>query len=228
MAIKDKNGNVYRLRGPNPVMEDQDKWDSSKMKLINLSWSDEVVEDENNPIEKFEENLVKIDKALGLTPNKEANKSKVLNAKEFIQEIREAQEILDVEVKIEKPIEALVEEPIKEVEKVDPKISRIIKEKGVEYYCAPVIGEKTHVDEFYGTNHKTMKYGDQFIFNAVLIDQSDLELQFWSMNKISTNSIVYRKIREGGERWWRVKNTQEKTGGYLITSVISDLNPDFS
>ena len=53
MGIKDKDGNVYKLRGPNPIMNKQDQWDKSKIKLINAKWEDIIFEDEDNAIDKF-------------------------------------------------------------------------------------------------------------------------------------------------------------------------------
>ncbi len=36
MAIKDKDGTVYKLRGPNPIMTAQKKWDESKIVYYNM------------------------------------------------------------------------------------------------------------------------------------------------------------------------------------------------
>lgn len=226
MAIRDKDGKVYKLRGPNPLTKDQADWDKTKMKLINLSWQSEIVEDERNPIAAFESNLVKIDEELGLQPNAEANMA-VLDPQDFIQELQEPE--------IEPELEPVPESPKPEPKSVDPKptvtdakLARIIKERGVEYFCAPAIGKKTHMDALYGSTYQTIQYGDKFIFDAVLVDQSDLQLQFWCVRPLTVGSIVYRKIREGGERWWKVKDIEPKTGGYLVLSDISDTNPDFS
>jgi hypothetical protein len=66
------------------------------------------------------------------------------------------------------------------------------------------------------------------MFDAVIVDQSDLQLQLWCVKDISKDSIIYRKLNQGGERWWRIQHTEPKTGGYLCVCGISDLNPDFS
>lgn len=84
------------------------------------------------------------------------------------------------------------------------------------------------MDDLYGNVYQTTQYGDKFIFDAVVVDESDLQLQFWCVRPITINSIVYRKIREGGERWWRIKDIEPKTGGFLAVAIISDTNPDFS
>ena len=223
MAIKDKNGKVYKLRGPNPLTKDQADWDKGKTKLINLSWQSEIVEDERNPVVAFESNLVKIDEELGLQPNAQANTA-VLDPEEFIKEIQEPEIEPEPEPELPKPEPEPEPKPLV----TDARLARIIKERGVEYFCAPAIGKKTHMDSLYGSTYETIQYGDKFVFDAVLIDQSDLQLQFWCVRPLTIGSIIYRKIRDGGERWWRIKDIEPKTGGYLVVANVSDTNPDFS
>lgn len=215
MTIKDKSGKVYKLRGPNPMMKDQNRWDLNKLELINMGWSNDIVVDERNPINKFKTdfNVVDITEKLNLVPNKEAN-AEIVKSQNFIEEIQE-------ESVVEK-----IEEPA--VSDTNHQLDDIFKEKGVEYYCAPVIGEKQHVDDLYDNTYSTMKYGDKFVFVAVIIKESDLELQFWCVCSITINSIVFKKIKIKGQRWWRIKEISPKTGGYLCRAITSDTNPDFS
>lgn len=229
MTIYDSSGKVYKLTGVNPIMRDQADWDKKKMQLINMkSWKSEIVEDERNPVEKFKTdfNVVSIGDELGLFEGPEPPQTEVIKAKDFIDDINQTVEVVEPEP------EPLVEEPIVSKEPVvldlDARAARLIKERGAEYYCAPAIGVKEHRDDFYGSSYKTIQYGDKFIFDAVLIDQSDLQLQFWCVRKLEVNSVVYRKLRQGGERWWRITAVEPKTGGYLATASISDSNPDFS
>jgi hypothetical protein len=217
MAIRDRDGKVYKLRGPNPLMKDQSEWDRSKTKLINLSWGSEVVEDARNPIREFEENLVSIDKELGLKPNKEV--ATVISPKQFIEELQEL------------PEPEPVPEPVKPEPptiNVEPQVARLLKEKGVVYYCAPVIGIRKQVDDLYGTVYERKEYGDKFLFDAIIVAESDLQIQFWCVKPVTVNSVVYRKIKEGGERWWRINELEPKSGGYLVRAIPSDSNPDFS
>ena len=68
MAIRNKDGSIYKLRGPNPLMQNQDSWDHSKVELINFSQDSEKVTDPQNPAKKFEQqhNVVDIGKKLKL------------------------------------------------------------------------------------------------------------------------------------------------------------------
>lgn len=51
IMLRDKNGNVYRLKEPNPVVKGQTKWSESELVFHNLQWEDIVVfdDDENLP-----------------------------------------------------------------------------------------------------------------------------------------------------------------------------------
>ena len=225
MAIKDKDGNVYKLRGPNPLMRNQQEWDRSKLKFINMGSTTEIVEDARNPVKKFktEFNVVDIGEKLDLKPNKEAN---LVKAKDFIEEIAEPEEKVAIVAPPKEEPQEIKEGPVEF--DVNPHLADIMKQRGVEFYCAPVIGHKQHVDELYDNSYKTFKYGEKSIFDAIVIDMSDFELQFWCVRPISEDSIIHPKTREKGQRWWRVREVEPKTGGYLCKAITSDSNPDFS
>ena len=55
MAIKDKDGKGYTLRGPNPLMKAQQEWDKTKIRLFNMRGGrhEEVITDLRNPVEAF-------------------------------------------------------------------------------------------------------------------------------------------------------------------------------
>ena len=218
MAIKDRDGKVYKLRGPNPLLVQQQEWDKSKINFYNLKGTrnEVVVSDERNPVEAFKDNVIDIGKELKLE-SKEVH-TKTIEPKKFFEEIRE--------VPKERPTVVKMPEPVKLV--VDDKMARILKERGVEYHCCPAIGRKSHIDDLYGNGYSTVEYGEKFVFDAVIIDESDLELQFWCVKPVTAQSVIHKKHKQGGERWWRITNVDSKTGGWLARAVTSDSNPDFS
>lgn len=234
MAIKNKDGTTYQLRGPNPLMKDQADWDKTSIKLINLTGKSEIVKDDHNPIEEANSNIVNIRDELKLTG------TKVVRASDFIKEINQAQEMMpqfEEPESIPEPVvvpETVVipdptPEPTKEVQiNLDERLARIIKERGVEFYCAPAVDMKKVKDSLYGSSYETIIYGKQFIFDAIVLAESDLQIQFWSVNLIPINSVILKRDPEGGERWWRVSKNQPKTGGYISLGDISNSNPDFS
>jgi hypothetical protein len=111
---------------------------------------------------------------------------------------------------------------------VDQKTARLLKERGVEYYCAPAVGIKKFTDDLYGNTYDTVEYGEKFIFDAIVIDLSDFELQFWCVKPVTTKSVIYKKNKQGGERWWKITEVEPKMDGWLAKAITSDLNPDFS
>lgn len=202
MTIKDKNGKIYTLRGPNPLLNDQTEWDKNKVILHNFGNAE--IQSAPAPIQ---ENIVVV------PPVKQ--EAKFIPAQTFIEEIKSEPKKL--------PVEEIKPEP-----KIDP-VAKILKEKGIQYYCAPITGYKEHHDELYGSQYTTPIYGEQFIFPAIVIDQSDLQIQIWCQKELTDNSIIFQKIKEGvwEQRWWKIKETEPKSGGYLVIGVVSDINPSF-
>jgi hypothetical protein len=225
MAIKDKDGKVYKLRGPNPLVKEMAAWDQSAVKLINIGEQVEVevIHDTGSPVQLMKDNVINIKKELDLFEGPE--RSKIIAPQEFIKDIVESEVVAPIEVVV---VEEQVVENKPVTLDVNEKIAKIFKDRGVEYFCAPVIGYDTFRDDFYGSSYKTPKFGKQIMFDAVIVDQSDLQLQFWCIKDIPKDSIIYRKLNQGGERWWRVQHTEQKTGGYLCVCGVSDINPDFS
>lgn len=205
MAIKSRDGSVYKLRGPNPLMESQADWDKSKMKLINMGRHNSEVHQDKKP------NVVVLPVIPKATP---------IPARNFLAEAAES-EPAKPEPKPEPP-------PVTRQEELPEDIKRLFDAKGEKYFCAPAIGTKTHLDSLYGDTYQTIQYGDKYLFDALILDQTDLSLSLWCVRQITVNSIVYRKVQGGGERWWRVRSVEPKTGGYVVVSMPSDSNPDFS
>lgn len=237
MAIKDKNGNVVKLRGPNPVMRDQADWDASKVKLINCGWKSEVVVDHRSPAKEMKARTIDIGEELGLEENP---KTKIVPAKQFIAEMvapakpkpkpvppppkpPEPEPEIDIEIEVVQP-----DQPV--TLNVDPRAARLLRDKSVVYRYVPVVGQKKHKDDFYGDSYETPIYGEQGELDAVVVDLSDLQLQFWCVRPITKGTVLHRKdeSKEGGERWWKVERVEANGGGYLVLAVTSDLNPDFS
>ena len=231
MVIKNKDGTTYLLRGPNPLLEKQADWDKKSVKLINLGVQSETI----SPIEEVKSNIVNIRDELNLIDNP---KTKAVRASDFIKELtEEAQPQIVSEPVVIPEVPQITTEPVvipkidvtTEVQiNLDEKLANIIKERGVEFYCAPAVDTKKITDNLYGDSYETTIYGEQFIFDAIILAESDLQIQFWSVNLIPKESVVLKRDSLGGERWWRVSKNQPKTGGHISLCNISDSNPDFS
>lgn len=206
MAIRDKDGSVYQLRGPNPLLQNQREWDRSQIVLLNCGWKGEVVEDVRSPVKESRANVRDIAEELSLKPN-----AAFVPASQFVAEAA-----------------APPKGPVNI--DVDERLGRILKERGVQYHCAPVVGYRSRRDPVYDSVTETPAYGEPYTFDAVVVSESDFQLQFWCVRAVSKHSVVYRKA--GGAkldgRWWRVDDVAPKTGGFLVLANLSDVSPDFS
>ena len=55
MVIKNKDGTPYTLRGPNPLMKEQDLW--AEFQLHNMEFSEQVITNNNKEIVKNKSKL---------------------------------------------------------------------------------------------------------------------------------------------------------------------------
>lgn len=243
MAIRDKDGKVYKLRGPNPLMNDQNlDWDKSKLKLHNFSWNSECVKDPISPEARFQKEHPKVNIAeeLGLKPNGDwippfefVNELKATRPTTIAEEIPEDFPVIEEEPVVEEPEEIQIPLPKSEQPKpespkefnVSSQVARIFHERGMEFHCAPVY-QVSMRDDLYGTEYKMNRYGDKFIFDGVVVEENDLELIYWCVKEMTKGSVVMPKSRES--RWWRIEQIEPKTGGFLVKALPSDVNPDFS
>lgn len=220
MAIKDKDGKVYKLRGPNPLMGDQKAWDNKHVKFVNFGWEEHTMEDENNPIKKFDSDykVRDIGTVLNLTPN-------------IVEEPEQKEP--EVAVEPEKVVEE-IKEPVPEPAPVPPpaplpsmdkSVAAALEKHKTVFHCAPAI-QVTIKDDLYGDSYQRTSYGNKMTFEGIVTKQSDFTLEFWATKEVTVNSVVYPQ--DTSKRWWRIKAVHPKSGGYLMTAMISDVNPDFS
>lgn len=112
---------------------------------------------------------------------------------------------------------ASAEPPKKQVEQ--PSIKKTV------FLCLPILKNVTS-DDLYGINQVTTSFGKKYTFEAIIIDENDLMLSFWTSIDISNDSIVFP--RSFGKRWWKISSRQAINGGFSYSAITSDINPDFS
>lgn len=219
MVIRRKDGNVYVLEGPNPIVENQVRWDIDSLIFHNFSW-DEINFRQEAPTR---------------TKPKAQPKEKT-----FVTE----EPALRQDDAPSNPRHH-AEEPEKEESSEGPKEFDLpyIKYK-VLCYCLPAT-TKIHVDKLYGESWQKTTYGGKFIFPCVMMESSDIELHFWTSDpnrKIGEKSIIYPfsyevhnvatdsydKVPYDEYRWWKVSSKESKEGGWLFRCVPSENHPDFS
>lgn len=203
MVLKNKDGSVYRLKGPNPLMKEQKTWE--EFRTHNMKWNGEILPDSS------ELQAIKTD-------------FQIRNS--FIDELDQAAEESNTKIVESPTISEVVENKIVEPPSPENVDNSIIK---IFIHCLPAFLE-SKVDNVYGDNVQTLKYKSPFSFEGVVLDISDLTFKFWTQsdkltNQILQGSIIYPKTTQ--KRWWRVQDRIEKTGGWIITSHPSDYQPHF-
>ncbi len=58
MAIKDKDGKIYKLRGPNPLLVNQSRWQIENMSFYNFKWDSIILPDKNKTTTIREKEIV--------------------------------------------------------------------------------------------------------------------------------------------------------------------------
>jgi hypothetical protein len=196
MVIKNKDGSVFQVSKPNPLMDLQE-WNN--LILYNCQWKGHIVQDvkPKKPLPKIVEKPIEIPLVDTLTTEEPTYDDHV-----------------ETKSKLENVSESLI-----------PKIVRI--------HCLPanIITEK---DNLYDEVRHRVEYGQKFAFEALVVEKEDLNIAFWTNQSLSKASIVYpsvyRKgnIKYGDYRWWKIESIEEKSGGYLVKAVASEIQPDFS
>jgi len=215
MAIFTKDGKVYLVEGPNPLVEKQVSWDPSRLVFHNFEW-DEIKDPRSSGRRRQPE------------PPKTATHE--LKAEEIEAPAPDA------------PQKKPEPEPQKEADERQFDLP-YIKYK-VLCHCLPARLEQRK-DSLYGESWGRVKYGGKFVFPCVVTSSSDLTLEFWTSDprsQITERSIVYPftyevhnretdaydRVPYDDYRWWRVSSKEEKEGGWLFRANPSDFQPDFS
>lgn len=220
MAIFTKDGKVYVLEGPNPLVEKQVPWDASKLVFHNLSW-DEIRTGGKRPAHSQAVETTKEPKDERTpdntppppTPNNPRTEDSANNEK-----LRQEEDDREFELPY-------------------------IKYK-VLCHCLPAKVEIRN-DPLYGETWSRVTYGRKFVFPCVVISSTDLSLDFWTSDpdgKISERSVIYPfsyevhnadtdshdRVPYDDYRWWKIASKEPKEGGWLFSATPSDMQPDFS
>jgi len=131
------------------------------------------------------------------------------------------------------PEEEVIEEKEKVVEEVKI-VETIVQESHTagrdadvfDVWCLPAT-LIAKVDPLYGSNYNRIKYGEKYSFEAKLYESSDLYFQLIAKQEIPENSVIFPLNKD--RRWWRVVNNEQYEDGFwIVTSQISDYQPNFS
>ena len=212
--IKKKDGTVYRLNSPNPLVSDQEFWaEKDEFIIHNFDW-DKTLTELGDFLPSFQLQKPEVIDPEAIDPEVESEvEPEVIDPKSFPLQ---KPEVIDPEVK----------EP--EVKEEKPLYLKNV----VVIHCQPVI-IKEHKDDLYDESYKKNQYGEKFTFEGIIIQREDFMILFWTNIELTKNSILYpSKYRDGVKfgdyRWWKVNDMREKSGGFVVQAVVSDYQPDFT
>lgn len=205
MVLKNKDGTVYRLDGPNPTMKTQETW--SEFEIHNMKWDEEKSKDINQILP------IKSD----------------LHVKDtFLSALDEAKEDIKISENEVEDVQISDEIERKSVVKPDLHKEKIKEKSDIEktfIHCLPAFLKEKR-DDLYDEAYISIEYGNPTSFEGVILSQEDLFIEIWTdVDKINKGSILYPKT--GYKRWWRVQNKREKKSGWIITATPSDIQPSF-
>ena len=207
MALRNKDGTVYKLTSPNPVMKSQELW--NEFQVHNMKWEGEKSEDTTlvNPLlsdfDVQDSFLEALDKAKVTKP-----------------------EIKVVETPVEQPqsTEKIERKPIVHADAKQEENNNSEIEKVYIHVLPAFLRERK--DTLYGDSYKTIQYGKPTSFEGIILKQEDLFIEVWTdSDKIAIGSILFPKTNF--KRWWRVQEKNEKAGGWVLTAMPSDYQPSF-
>lgn len=214
MTIFNKDGKVYVLRGPNPLVKKQVSWDPSKLIFHNFHWDE-----------------IRISKETKLKKEKPTQTNE-----DFVHEL-ENEKAEDV-----KEAEKTEKENVSEDEKKDFDLP-YIKYK-VLSYCLPAKIEnksdnfygETWTKVKYGKKiifPSVVINSSDFEFdfwtsdpNQQITEKSIIYPFSYEVHNKETDN--YDRVPYDEYRWWKVVEKERKEGGWLFKTIPSETQPDFS
>jgi hypothetical protein len=224
MVIKNKDGTVYKVKGPNPIMLEQDLWND--FELHNMEFPDDVVN--QNIAKKPTRNKINLGQTV-VAKQDEIRSEVSVKTPAFVEEkppqkkqefsFQEAQ----ITQEIKPPQPKIDEEEI--VEKPKYVNSKLLNYPKTVLCCLPTdVQEKK--DLLYGEVTTKITYGKKFTFEAILIEETDMHLLFWThLEKIKRFAIFYPKNQE--KRWWQADAIKSAPEGFVVKCIPSMQHPNF-
>jgi len=210
MAIRKKDGNLYILDGPNPIVKEQVLWNPADLVFYNFSWGEIlfvqgskcVAEKRASKPTNITQNNKEPEYPLNKEPETPLNKEPEysLNKEPETPLNKEPETPLNKELEtplnkeLETPLNKEPETPLEEIQNQEAKEFDLPYLKyRVLCYCLPAT-TKVHTDKLYGESWQRVAYGNKFVFPCIVMSSNDLLFEFWTSDprlQIDENSIIY-------------------------------------
>ena len=225
MSIKNKDGSVYRLRGPNPIMRSQDVWEG--FEIHNMNFESQT---ENNNLPQIKKtNKINLGQVT-IAPVEQPSESIKVDTPIYHEPVvntPEQPDIVKVDVVPPPPpsnpfVKSQEEEHIIRPTKINEKLLQYRK---TILHCLPA-KVKTVIDDLYMDRSFKVSYGQKFTFEVIIVDETDLSIVFWThLENVERFSIIYPQNNE--KRWWKVDSVKSAPEGFFLRCLPSDDQPAF-
>lgn len=208
VAIFTKDGKVYVVEGPNPLVERQVSWDPGKLVFHNFRWDEIARASKKNaetPQPKQEPSPVATMEAPAAEKAEEPPAEPEQHAREFdLPYIKYKVLCHCLPAKVQKRTDALYGESWIKVtygaKFVFPCVVTSSSDLGLEFWTSDPRGQVTERSVIYPFSYE--------------VHNSDTD--------------SYDRVPYDDYRWWKVASKESKEGGWLFTAAPSDFQPDFS
>ena len=208
MVIRRKDGSIYKLRGPNRLLTNQEFWtNEDKLFLHNFDHLTKVVIDTPTPATKMPSKPV---------PGLEGMDGHFDDLK--IEKLPSADEPK------QEPLGKLLPQEVLAAAPENKSIFRTYNRCWL--YCLPA-DVSTVKDRLYEQDYVRVKYKDPFRFQGAIAGSSDVRMFFWTtIDQVTPRSVVFHP---GTRRWWEAQDIRPDTNndGIVCTCVPSQVTPDF-
>lgn len=212
MTIKNKDGSVYKLKSPNPIMKSQDLW--KDFTVHNMIFEQTVEEDK---VKLKKSSKIKMGTTVVVQEEKIKEKDIIKPPVPPVDPINIPQ---PKEVKKE-----IVEEEQDDVERPSIINDKLQKYEKTIFNCLPAIVHEK-IDDLYGEKSIKVSYSSKFTFESIILEETDMNLLFWThLNKITKFTILYPRNKE--KRWWQVEAISKAPEGYFVKCHPSTSHPNF-
>ena len=214
MVIKNKDGTVYKISQPNPIMIQQEKWND--FIIHNMNFEKNILEDAKNVPKKpaklklGTETTIKEEARIPLpTPHVEKNDFEIPNFN-------------DIDNNVPEPTQESEKEQVLRPTNINEKL-KIFKKDVMHCMLADT---KESVDPLYDEKRVKVTYTKTFTFENIIIKDDDMQLVFWShLDFLTKNSVVYP--RNNTKRWWKISGIKKAQEGIFFSCVPTNVQPSF-
>ena len=201
MGIKNKDGTPYKLSSPSPILSEMAMWDK-KDKLI---------------LHNIGAKLVSYEEATVVYRNSQPEIVDQLPTP-TVQTVKAAP--------TPDPMDTVdIPEEIPIIDSLDDGVPQVANK--VQVWCLPAYFRQ-YKDDMYEDTVSRVRYGEKFIFEAILDESQDIYLVLYTTtDAVTEGSILYPRTHD--KRWWRVMKTEKSEDGLIrIIAQFTDYQPDFS